>query len=248
MKCAKQIEDEFLAERLQTEENKKHEQFLSEQKALVEADSKIAAETEKKLMKEILQEKECLRANDFEVARQTQSAMNAEYHQGMVAAVKRDEEVAKKVSIKLAIEDHRHDKMRQVQNMCKDFKDIAVLCNIWEEADAEVEDVAGGICITILLPYMADLKVNIVGRRKNKVELEARRTTFIEEKELRSKDPNSCLYVAEFVIDGAENMSNEDVSYDYSSESGLLHLYIDNLRLNERADEEKQVRGILLSY
>ena len=100
---------------------------------------------------------------------------------------------------------------------------------------------AGGICMTILLPYMADIKVTIVGRRKNKVELEARRTIFAEEREAHNLDTNSSVYAAEFVIDGAENMSDKDVSFDYSSESGMLHIYIDNLMLNNRGCDDKQV-------
>ena len=59
---------------------------------------------------------------------------------------------------------------------------------------------------------MNSIKVKIAGRRKNRVELEARRTTFSEESEFSKRDENSNFYAAEFVIDGAENMKDKDVS------------------------------------
>jgi len=153
--------------------------------------------------------------------------------------------MARVVSMKMAREDHRNDKKRQVMNMGKNFRDLKVIREVWEDAEAEVEDVAGGICITILLPFMSNVKVSITGRKKNKVELEARRTAFAEENESRKCDQNSNLYAAEFVIDGAENMNDKDVSYDYSSESGLLHIYIDNLMLKELVNNEEGKKGIL---
>lgn len=145
----------------------------------------------------------------------------------------------------MAREDHRNDKKREVMNAGKNFMDLKVVREVWEDAEAEVEDVAGGICITILLPFMNNIKVTIAGRRKNRVELEARRTTFSEESESSKRDENSNFYAAEFVIDGAENMKDKDVSYDYSSESGLLHIYIDDLMLKDLGNNEEEKKGVL---
>jgi len=35
------------------------------------------------------------------------------------------------------------------------------------------------------------------------------------------------------------------VSYDYSSESGLLHIYIDDLMLKNLGDSEEEKKGVL---
>lgn len=244
-KYAKQIEDEILAERIQEEEKKEQEVYRRHQDELVEADCKFAAETESRLMKEVEDEKESLRRADFEYARKTQQSFNKEYHNENVTSVAKDAEVAKKVSMKMAREDHRNDKKREVMNAGKNFMDLKVVREVWEDAEAEVEDVAGGICITILLPFMNNIKVTIAGRRKNRVELEARRTTFSEESESSKRDENSNFYAAEFVIDGAENMKDKDVSYDYSSESGLLHIYIDDLMLKDLGNNEEEKKGVL---
>ena len=202
----------MIAERLQEEERKQHEMYRKQQDELAEADSKFAAETESRLMKEVEDEKESLRRADFECARKAQHSFNKEFHEEKVTAVAKDAAMARVVSMKMAREDHRNDKKRQVMNMGKNFRDLKVIREVWEDAEAEVEDVAGGICITILLPFMSNVKVSITGRKKNKVELEARRTAFAEENESRKCDENSNLYAAEFVIDGAENMNDKDVS------------------------------------
>lgn len=242
---AKQIDDEILAERLQEEERKEQEMYRKQQDEIAEADCKFAAETESRLMKEVEDEKESLRKADFEFARKAQQSFNREYHEEKVTSVAKDAEVAKKVSIKMAREDHRNEKKRLVMNMGKNFTDLKVVHQVWEDAEAEVEDVSGGICITILLPFMNSINVKISGRRKNRVELEARRTTFSEESEFNKRDENSNFYAAEFVIDGAENMKDKDVSYDYSSESGLLHIYIDDLMLKNLGDSEEEKKGVL---
>ena len=189
--------------------------YRKQQDEIAEADCKFAAETESRLMKEVEDEKESLRKADFEFARKAQQSFNREYHEEKVTSVAKDAEVAKKVSIKMAREDHRNEKKRLVMNMGKNFTDLKVVHQVWEDAEAEVEDVSGGICITILLPFMNSINVKISGRRKNRVELEARRTTFSEESEFNKRDENSNFYAAEFVIDGAENMKDKDVSEIY---------------------------------
>ena len=193
-------------------ERKEQEMYRKQQDELVEADSKFAAETENQMMKEVQDEKESLQEADFKCARKVQQSFNREYHEEKVSSVNKDAEIAKKISMKMAREDHRNEKRRQAMSMGRNLMDLNVLREVWEEAEAEVEDVAGGICITILLPYMNNIKCTIAGRRKNKVELEARRTTFADEKESSKYDENSNFYAAEFVIDGAENMKDTDVS------------------------------------
>ena len=95
---SKHLEDELLAERLQELERKEEEMYRKQQHELVEADSKLAAETENQMMKEVQDEKESLQEADFKCARKVQQSFNREYHEEMISSVKKDAEVAKKIS------------------------------------------------------------------------------------------------------------------------------------------------------
>lgn len=45
----------------------------------------------------------------------------------------------------------------------------------WERAVATVDSVDGGMCISLVLPSMRKVKIEVCGRKKNKVRVEARR-------------------------------------------------------------------------
>ena len=233
----------MLAEELHLREVEAKEKLLRQQAKLAEADCKVARQLEHQCMKEENDEKESFRRADFELARRTQEALNATCYIEQAEAVARDNEIAKKLSVKIAREDHRRDKKLQLLRQDKNFMDLKVLASVWAEADAEVEDVAGGICISLVLPFIQNVSCKVIGRRRNKIELQARRTIFEEEDEAQKRSVDGSVYSAEFVIDGAENMLDKDISYEYSSESGILHVYIDNLMLNRM--DSKEVSGML---
>ena len=50
---------------------------------------------------------------------------------------------------------------------------------------------------------------------------------------------NNICYAAEFEIRGKRiKLSNSDINYNYSSETGLLHIYVENVSLSGMAGEE----------
>jgi len=105
----------------------------------------------------------------------------------------------------------------------------------WEEAEAEVEDVAGGLCLTLVLPYLRDVRLKAA--RNNTVDLEAFRIVGKEENDKGLATEDNSQYCAEFVIDGRNvNICNNDLSFEYSSESGLLHVYIESVHLDTPTD------------
>jgi hypothetical protein len=79
------------------------------------------------------------------------------------------------------------------------FPDTQGIATQWETAEAECEDVAGGICLTLLLPHMRDLKV--FASSSTKVEIEASR--MIYEGDTHANRDNA-KYSAEFIIEGKD--------------------------------------------
>ena len=111
-------------------------------------------------------------------------------------------------------EDHRKEKRLAVIKSSVNLTDLKSIIQIWETTDAEVEDIAGGICITILLPFMQNMSLKITGRKRNKIELLVKRTIFREEN--IDETVNSGSFNAEFILDGYDNIKDKDISYDYS--------------------------------
>ena len=105
----------------------------------------------------------------------------------------------------------------------------------WENAEADVEDVAGGLCLTILLPYLRDIKLK--ASDSNSVDLEAFRIISSEERKQGLDTEENSQYCAEFMIDGSNvSIASNDLSFEYSSESGLLHIYVESVHLDHEID------------
>jgi hypothetical protein len=122
------------------------------------------------------------------------------------------------------------------------FPTEELIAEQWEQAAAQVEDVCDGICITLLLPNIIKVKVSATGSTGRKVLIDA--TRMATDTALAS--PDNTQYLAEFKIDGANvRLTDDDVSFDYSSETGLLHIYVESVSLdggeesNSSGSEEK---------
>ena len=145
---------------------------------------------------------------------------------------RQDAQYALKTAIHTAREAHRRSKRLALIHSPKVFNTISKVSQQWLDADAEVEDVAGGLCLTLLLPYLRDIKVTALDRKR--VDLEAYRIVGAEEQKANLATVDNSQYSAEFVIDGRNvNITNKDVSFEYSSESGLLFVYVENVHLDE---------------
>ena len=234
-----ELQDELLAEELM---KKEEEDFLALQKkkqALIDKDAELA-------QKELLKEQEEFRATeekrqqmvlkqaleDFEVARKAQRELDVAASEAKMTQERSDAQYALKTSIYAARDAHRRSKRLALIHSPKVFNTISKVSQQWLDADAEVEDVAGGLCLTLLLPYLRDIKVTALDKRR--VDLEAYRIVGSEEQKANLATVDNSQYSAEFVIDGRNvNITNKDVSFEYSSESGLLFVYVENVHLDE---------------
>jgi len=234
-----QLQDELLAEELMKKEEAEFMVLQKKKQALIDKDAKIA-------QKELLREQEAFRVSekqrqdevlrqamaDFEVARKTQKELDVAASEAKMTQEKEDAQCALKLTILAARDAHRRAKRLELIHSPKVFNTISKVSQQWLEADAEVEDVAGGLCLTLLLPYLRDIKVSALDRKR--VDLEAYRIVGSEEQKANLATVDNSQYSAEFVIDGRNvNITNNDVSFEYSSESGLLFVYVENVHLDE---------------
>ena len=105
------------------------------------------------------------------------------------------------------------------------------VCRKWEKVEMMVNDVEDGVCISILLPELVDVSVNTKGAYS--LLLDATRRKFSEE------DSAICCYKAEYSFEGAASaISQRTVEQDYQSESGILFIFIDRLRLAKESTQE----------
>jgi hypothetical protein len=146
----------------------------------------------------------------------------------------RDAVLSRKLDIKVQREDHRHRKFRELVADANVDTTEAGITHAWMNAAAVVEDVAGGICMTVLLPHIKSLNVTLQGKRR--VSVDAVRMVFAGETTAVKENTN---YSIDFNIEGKLlALTQNDISYEYSSEFGLLHVYVEKVHL-----ESDQHRG-----
>jgi hypothetical protein len=239
MRLHNELQDELLAEELMKREEAEYLQMQKKKQALIDKDAELA-------QKELLKEQEEFNAKekkrqelvlqqamkDFEVARKAQRELDMAASEAKMIQEKQDAQYALKTTIQAARDAHRRSKRLALIQSPKVFNTISKVSQQWLDADAEVEDVAGGLCLTLLLPYLRDIKVTALDRKR--VDLEAYRIVGSEEQKANLATVDNSQYSAEFVIDGRNvNITNKDVSFEYSSESGLLFVYVENVHLDE---------------
>jgi hypothetical protein len=229
-----QLQDEILAEQLLRKEEEEIMRKRQELEKLAEADEKFARLEQEHMDKEHKAEAKKLTEDDFALACRKQTEFETETKQKMWKQELADYQYCKSLTINQMREQHRSNKRSQVLCSIADkFKSPEDIATQWETADAEVEDVLNGVCMTILLPHLKDIKVRIVG--KNKIEIDASRTLFVGESNIT---PENSTYCADFVIEGDNvNVKDESVTYEYCSQTGLLHIYIDRIQLNKDDDK-----------
>ena len=170
---------------------------------------------------------------DQELALREQKQLDREEGKNKREQDKEDAHAARRLLRQCSREDHRRLKLETLAApKAAQCKDLAAVGALWENAEGEVEDVDGGICITLLLPHLRDLQVALHEHRRV-VEVQARRMVIRSDK-TATKD--NSFYLAEFTLDGAQKMRQEDLSYEYSSAAGLLHIYIDHVSLRSKGE------------
>ena len=183
--------------------------------------------------------------SDFELAKKIQNTLDNKFLQLQKKQEMEDAKFSKKIQVALAREEHRKQKCIKwaKSNDFNPFQDTASIQQAWLDADADVDDVSDGICLTIILPHLRNLHVKVHSKRT--VEIEAGRTIFVGEE----ATAENSQYCAEFLIDGPNvSLKESDVSYEYSYETGMLHLYIEKVHLhgeNPVTDKEEKEASFL---
>jgi hypothetical protein len=225
------LQDEIYAEDLakKEEDEIKLNNLLRE-----EEDMKVAQEQQEILDKEIAEERLQQAKRDHKIAKKSQLELDNALSTATNKQQRDDAIVSYKLNVKTLREEHRRIKAKQMRNkVLSSSADEITIGNQWRDADAEVEDVANGICMTIILPNMRDLKIIVAGERT--IEIDAERMVY-EGNEIAT--PETSYYGAEFLIDGKDvHIADEDTSYEYTSESGLLFVYVDKVHLEDDEDE-----------
>eukprot|EP01041_Mallomonas_annulata_P007816 gene7816-15983_t len=242
-KIQKELQDEILAEELYKSEEKHADDRRSELKELEDEDFKIAKYEQEKYDDEHDDKNSELEEKGYEVATIIQKNEDKAYDEKQEEIKKIDATKALKLMKQISREDHRLKKRKELgKNLPPStFSNLEAIGKLWLEADAEVEDVDGGICLSILLPHLLGVKVKVL--KRDTVEVEAKR--FVVRADKHANAENS-IFLAEFVIKGVKKLVEDNLSFDYSSESGLLHVYVENIQLGSETDgSNKSKKNVL---
>ena len=145
----------------------------------------------------------------------------------------KDKQLASKLLTQSARQAYELEFSKKTRQKTEDLSMSAIAAQ-WENADVDFDDVPGGICITLLLPHLADLKVTLP--KHHLISIEARRMTLTGDVHASK---NNCFYAAEFEIRGKKvKLASGDINYNYASETGLLHIYVENVSLSGMVGEE----------
>jgi hypothetical protein len=141
------------------------------------------------------------------------------------------------------------DKAAQAMLKADAFPTEAAVARQWELAEVTIEDVCDGICITVTLPNLAKLKCRVI-ENSRKIMIEAERLLFssgfgVDSAPIKPTEENS-QYNAEFSLNGRNvRLTAENIQYEYSSETGLLHVFIDNVYLDDQAANKAFSSGVI---
>jgi hypothetical protein len=120
----------------------------------------------------------------------------------------------------------------------QDTHHMSAIANQWEDCHVKISNVMNGLCLSLLLPHLKSLKINFREKRAV-VSIEAARMILPSDKTATRRNS---FYSAEFEIQGSGlELTERDMSYNYSSETGLLHIYLEKVEaVGEEAGEEKR--------
>ena len=244
------IQDELYAENLYNEEKLKEALYLAKLQDIHESDSKFAFEQHRLMEAEESKLRAAVEESDrlFAIAQQEHESKAALTEKQQIEEA--DALMARRIQVQGFRQEHR--RLKRVEHMAMVHNrvlggmitaaTIEMIANQWANAEAKIEDVADGICITIILPYLNDLSVRAVGTAT--VEIEAKRVIFCDGSRKTDTPYNAeefISYSADFVIDGSDvALSDASLSYEYVSDLGLLHVYVDSISLSKANKETKQ--------
>lgn len=225
-----ELQDEILAEQLQRNEDEKKMKIERELRDLEQADAKVAYEHFREFEREWKDNSSKQILDDSEFARMHQDRLQRDEESLKMETAKNDYLLSRRLAVKSSREEFQRRK-RIAWITSSDYKpyfstqEVTVL---WKDASADIENVAGGIAITIILPHLQFVTVKTKSCKTVKVE--AFRADFENSMKLFSSSTKE--FIAEFVIEGKDvSINDADLSYEYSSETGMLHVFIENVCL-----------------
>lgn len=157
-----------------------------------------------------------------------------------------DAKLSKKMAIANVRAEHRRQKYLQLVVNAPYASGINVPspAELWRDADPVIEDVMGGICISMLLPHIKSIDVKLA--KKHIVIVEATRMVSKDEEmacAAARKKPEHTTFDIDFEIEGFPvKIVQNDLHHEYASDSGMLHVYVDNVHL-EGVDGSGQSGG-----
>jgi hypothetical protein len=200
--------------------------------------------------------------HDFELARHFQRQLDLEARAMKTQLEAKDEMYSRKLQV---MEERKAFMGRKRAQLAGDYekhcqqKNESYVASLWENAEADVDNVQNALCLTLLLPNITNVQVKLIYdqsnnggkarfvlRKKNPI-IRIEATRMVKDR-LCAKSDNS-VYVAEFQLDpnvgqkpssslfGGKKvglkLSPRDIYFEYTSESGLLHVFVENILLNE---------------
>lgn len=222
-----ELDDEMYAMSVMESEEKNYIRRRKQLDAMTEEDAEIAKKHQEDMDEEQFKIKQAQLQEDFEVARIVQSNVQMHFIRNKEIQERQDRILAHKLLTSSARQLKEMEKKTEIMNSFELWNTESVAAQ-WEDAEGEIQDVHGGLMITVLLPQLRDLKV---GMKNNVVNVNAKRMVMAHEK---GANVHNSTYEAEFEIFG-DNLAlcEKDLKYTYESESGLLHVYVENVHLNK---------------
>jgi hypothetical protein len=189
-------------------------------------------ENDEEFIREMSARFEQLSADELAAFRE-QQALDAVSRKEAAKQQSKDFLLSRRLAVKTEREAHKQRKFREMQQAferCQ--RGHEAVGRPWENCEAEVEDVCDAVCITLLLPNIIDLKVKVV-KDGRKVSIDAKRCVSAND---RFATVENSGYLAEFKVQGRNvQISDHSVSHDYASDTGLLHIYIEGVSLQDNA-------------
>eukprot|EP01031_Cornospumella_fuschlensis_P026479 gene26479-32003_t len=246
--------DEEFAKRLLEEEEKGAQQLYEDDVKLAQQLAEMVTPV-KDMKRSDMKEKEtpCTPLVDSLAEHKEDAKAESKYEDNDIEADLRrlnqfikDEAYSRKVAKTEMRAEFQHKK-RVAMEACLDLsaRDEKSIARLWAAADAAVEDVGGAVALTLLLPNIQKLTVTL---KKNGKTLRIEATRLVLDKAAVEPNALNSSFIAEFQLEGGEiRIRPTDVTHVYSSETGFLHVYIEDVNLNFDGKEDKEEKGGILA-
>lgn len=248
---ARELHDTEVAEAYQREEERRAAAARKHHEDLASLDERVAQAAQEALEHEERELAAKQEEEDQMVVRRLMEEEGSQRQQQMQQEAA-DAKLSHKMEVANYRAEHRRQKHLHMVVARSGAAALATPAEQWRDADPVIEDVLGGICISLLLPHVKDVAVRLT--KKNVVVVEARRLVSKDEEAAAAgswrKKTEHTTFEIDFEIDStgaAVKIGQDDLHYEYASDCGLLHVYVENVHLEEdKGAAQKKVRGGVL--